>query len=174
MIQSLGVRLLSVFAAALLASAATPQGLGPPNLRMSGGSRRHRGLPVRQVPFPLLSKLVPIGLIFPEKMRFIEMGAYATDLTPAAVPGLKKQVPAVQLVYGYKKGGIGCVYEMPIQPGLNALTVFQATLKSGTFKDRQYFKEWTIKAVPDKKLLIAVSGTTPEVQAELVKALVRR
>ena len=84
---------------------------------------------------------------------------------------LKKPTPAAQLIYGFKKGGIGCVYQMALQPGVDALGLFQGCSRPMRSKDRQYFPEWTIKAVPDKKLLVAVSGTTPEVRDALIKAI---
>ena len=60
---------------------------------------------------------------------------------------------------------------MPKQPGLDAMETFQTILRSGTYHDRQYMKEWTIKSVPDKNLLIAVAGTTPQVRDALIRAI---
>jgi len=140
---------------------------------MAQGPTRKRGPKIHLtiVPFTLVQKQAGFTVLLPKKDNFNDMEYLKATLKPSDVPGLKQESPAMQLHFGYKKGGVGVVYEMPKQPGLNADKVFEGLLNSGAFQDRKYFKEWSIKAVPDANLLIAVSGTTPEVRDQLIKAL---
>ena len=138
---------------------------------MAGGGAHHARVHAGSVPFPSASRTVGFPVKFADKHEFIEMGAFTIGLTPAMIPSLKGAAKAIQLEYGFKKGGIGCVYEMPAQPNLDPVAVYQTALKTGVFKDHAYFKAWSIKKVPDKSLLIAVSGTTPQVRDALIRAI---
>lgn len=135
------------------------------------GGRKGPSVKPALVPFFRLNAASEFTVIQADKSKFIEMEALVATLPALTVPGQKKPTTAVYLQYGYKKGGIGVVYQMPKQPGLTADAAFAALLKAGVFRDRQYFKEWTMKSVPDGKLLVAVSGTTREVRDLLIRAI---
>lgn len=168
------IRLLAAAASAAIAVNAPSQGLnGDQGIRFAGGGAQRQTARVkpRSVPFHTLPRTLPFAPLLPSKADFIEMGAFVADLTPEVAPGLKKTTTAVQLNYGYRKGGIACVYEMTKQPSMAALATVQATIKAHVFKERQYFKGWTIQAVPNKNLFLVVSGTTPEVLEAMKRAL---
>lgn len=162
-------RLIVVSIAAGVAVAAFGQRMGEP--RGAGGGSRPRLVHPRTVPFFAMAKAAGFPVVFADKREFIEMIALTTEATPAAVPGLKKPTPTVQLEYGFKKGGIGDVYEMPLQSGVDARAVFATMIRDKIYHDHDYMKGWAIQSVPHRRLLIAVSGTTPQVRDALVRAI---
>jgi hypothetical protein len=155
------LRILSTLLVGALVAFAAPQ---------QPGRQRGPALKPTLVPFFQLDKVAGFPVL-QAKREFIEMEALVCEFPPSLIPGLKKPTKAAQVHYGYKKGGIGVIYQMPKQPGLKAEAVVDAMLKSRVFRERKYFKDWSIKAVADPKFLVAVSGTTPEVRDALIRAI---
>jgi len=143
---------------AVLCVASAYQGRG------RGGSARPNIYPFFQI-----SKAAGFDVVKADKASFIEMGAFCAMVGPDTVSTIKKPQNVVQLEYGFKKGGIGTVYETPKLPG--RVGVLEGVIDARVFKDHQYFKGWCVAPVLDKKLFIIVSGTTPEVRDALIKAL---
>jgi hypothetical protein len=137
-------------------------------VRKPQGSSRVKPL---LVPFFQIDKVAGFKTFRADKATFIEMTGLVAQLPPNTVAGQKKSANATYLQYGYKKGGIGVVYQMVKQPGMSAQATFRALLDQRIFKDREYFKEFSLKGIPDSKFLVAVSGTTPQVRDALIKAI---
>lgn len=128
-------------------------------------------VPSRPVSFAALDRVADYAVVRAKRRDFLEKLALVADLTPKVLPALRRTTRAVQLEYGFRKGGIGVIYEMPRQAGLDAATTFKQVLRSGAFLDRDNLKGWSIKSVADERLLIAVSGPTPAVRDALIHAI---
>ena len=126
---------------------------------------------IRLIPLHQMAKAAGFDLLRADKAKFIDMSQFMFTATKNECPKLTKPVNVVQLTYGYKKSGVGCVYLAPKVPGLKVEDVIKPIVDQHILRDRQYFKEWSIKAVPNSRLFVMVSGTTPEVRDELAKGL---
>lgn len=126
---------------------------------------------VKLVPFHMMAKASGFAIVRADGAQFIEMSGIMFTATAATIPKLTKPTNIVQLTYGSKKGGIGVVYLAPKSGNLTAEDVIKPAVDKRILKDRQYFTGWSIKSVPNSKLLIMVSGTTPEVRDALAKSL---
>lgn len=133
--------------------------------------QRPRGPKPRLVPFHKISKEAGFEILQADKASFIEMESLILTVGKSINPKLPKDINVVQLTYGYKKGGISCVYLTPKIGKLTAEEVLKPLVDGKVLKDRQYFKDWSIASVPNAKLLVMVSGTTPEVRATMSKSL---
>ena len=126
---------------------------------------------IKLVPFHLMSKAAGFEILHADKAQFIEMSGFMFTATSANCPKLTKPTNIVQLTYGYKKTGIGVVYLAPLSGKLKAEDVIKPIVDAHILRDRQYFKEWSIKTVANTRLLVMVSGTTPAVRDLLASGL---
>ena len=126
---------------------------------------------IKVVPFPVMAKAAGFELLRADSSKFNEMSAFMFTASKENCPKLNKPTNVVQLTYGYKKSGVGCIYLAPKVPGLKAEDLIKPIVDQHILRDRQYFKEWCIKTVPNSRLLVMVSGTTPEVRDELAKGI---
>ena len=133
--------------------------------------RRRSGPKVNLCPFFRLSATAGFDVIKADKAIFNEMQGLTVSVGSETIPQFKHPQVAIQMEYGYKKGGISMVYETLKAPGTTAKAVFDKIIESRIFRDHQYKSTWSIVPVEDKKLFIMVSGTTPEVRDAMVKAL---
>jgi hypothetical protein len=147
-----------------------PFGLGQGGEAVSKPARRKKP-PIKLIPFYKMAKAAGFELLRADSAKFIEMSAFMFTASKENCPKLTAPTNVVQLTYGYKKSGIGCVYLAPMVPGLKAEDILRPLVDKHILRDRQYFKDWSIKTIPNPRLLVMVSGTTPEVRDELAKGL---
>lgn len=133
--------------------------------------RRGKGPHPLLSPFPFVEKRAGFPLVLPRPKQFNQMQALIASVGPDTIPAFKTPHNVVQLEYGVKTGGIAMVYEAQIVPGVKAETLFNTLLKARVFRDHQNEKMWTMVTVPDKRLLIMVSGTTPRVRDAMIESL---
>lgn len=138
---------------------------------LANGQRGRGGPKPHLVPFPFLNKEAGFEAVKPKPRTMHEMQALLATVGSDVIPKFKKPQNVIQMEFGMKSGGNAMVYETPIAPGVKAEDVFPVLMKMGTFRDHQYEKEWSIVSVPDKKLLIMVSGNTPAVRDFCIKNL---
>lgn len=133
--------------------------------------RRSKGPHPLLAPFPFVEKRAGFPLVLPKPKVFNQMQALVASIGPDTIPAFKTPRNVVQLEYGVKSGGIAMVYEAQIVPGVKAETLFKTLLKARVFRDHQNEKTWTMVTVPDNRLLIMVSGTTPAVRDAMIQSL---
>ena len=158
----------SILTTLLLVSLVVPICLGQ---EATSKPQRRKKPAIRLIPFHQVSKAAGFEILHADKAKFNEMSCFMFTATSENCPKLTKPTNVVQLTYGYKKSGIAVAYLAPMAKGLKAEDVIQPLVDGHIFRDRQYFKEWSIKTVANSRLLVMVSGTTPEVRDELIRGL---
>ena len=130
-----------------------------------------RGPKVQLIPFHAISKAAGFEIMRADKGLFNEMESLLLNVTKEANSKLPKTTNVIQLTYGYKKSGVSCVYLAPKVGSMSAEQVIKPLIDKKFFRDRQYFKGWCLASVPNSRLLIMVSGTTPEVRDAMIRGL---
>ena len=141
-----------------------------------GPKRRQRppssGITPTRIPFPFLAKNLTFKHVVLDKKKFNEAVAHFATL-PAGFGGkLKKPQMVAQLEYGYKKGGLTCVYETPAVPGVSLEAMTKMIVDARIFKDVNDRPGWKIVGKTINGVFVAATSINPGVPEAAVDALV--